>query len=65
VSRSSYTKAFQTRREVGFRLHVSTVHDFAAIDKPPYQVTETGWGEFEVNVKIHFVDGSERPVKMR
>ena len=32
------------------------------ITKPPYEVTETGWGEFEVVIKIHFQDPNERPV---
>jgi len=30
--------------------------------KPPYEVTETGWGEFEVIIKIYFNDPTERPV---
>ena len=30
--------------------------------KPPYEVTETGWGEFEVQIKIYFHDPNERPV---
>lgn len=28
---------------------------YAVIDKPPFEVTETGWGEFEVQIKIFFV----------
>jgi len=30
--------------------------------QPPYEVTETGWGEFEVIIKIYFNDPTERPV---
>lgn len=30
--------------------------------KPPYEVTETGWGEFEIIIKIYFNDPNERPV---
>ena len=30
--------------------------------KPPYEVSETGWGEFEVIIKIYFADPTERPV---
>ena len=33
--------------------------------KPPYEVTETGWGEFEVIIKIYFTDPNERPVSLR
>ena len=32
--------------------------------KPPYEVSETGWGEFEVQIKIHFTDPQERPVTL-
>jgi len=32
--------------------------------KPPYEVTETGWGEFEVIIKIYFNDPTERPVNI-
>ena len=34
------------------------------IDKPPFEIVETGWGEFEISIKIHFVDSSERPVDL-
>merc|ERR1712137_465234 len=32
------------------------------LTKPPYEVTETGWGEFEIVIKIYFHDPNERPV---
>ncbi|VDK49655.1 unnamed protein product [Gongylonema pulchrum] len=32
------------------------------VEKPPYEVTETGWGEFEVQIRIFFVDVNEKPV---
>jgi hypothetical protein len=33
------------------------------IDKPPFQVTETGWGEFDVQIKIIFVpESGEKPL---
>lgn len=34
------------------------------IDPGLLQVSETGWGEFEVQIKIHFQDASERPVNL-
>jgi len=37
---------------------------FSVITKPPYEVTETGWGEFEVVIKIYFNDPNERPVNI-
>lgn len=33
------------------------------IDKPPYKVTETGWGEFAINIRVQFVpEASEKPL---
>jgi YEATS domain-containing protein 4 len=34
---------------------ICALHGLAVIDKPPFEVTETGWGEFEVQIKIFFV----------
>ena len=33
-------------------------------ETPPYEVTETGWGEFEIVIKIWFVDPTEKPVTL-
>jgi len=53
---SSYVK------KVSFKLHESYTTSTRVITKPPYEVTETGWGEFEIVIKIHFQDPNERPV---
>jgi YEATS domain-containing protein 4 len=54
---SSYVKKVQ------FRLHDSYANFNRVVSKPPYEVSETGWGEFEVQVKIHFHDAAaEKPV---
>lgn len=48
-----------------FRLYhgVNTsVLPIAVVTKPPYEITETGWGEFEIIIKIFFIDPNERPV---
>lgn len=38
-------------------------HPFpAAIDKPPFQVTETGWGEFDIGIRLFFVPESGEKV---
>jgi len=29
--------------------------------KPPYEVKETGWGEFDIQIKIYFNDLTEKP----
>ena len=34
----------------------------AEISQPPFEVTETGWGEFEIAIKIFFHDPSQPPV---
>jgi len=31
-------------------------------EEPPYEVSATGWGEFDIGIKIFFVDPSEKPV---
>jgi len=36
----------------------------AVLSSPPFEVTESGWGEFEVNIKIHFKDNIEKPVEI-
>ena len=40
-----------------------SLYCFEVVTKPPYEVTETGWGEFEIIIKIYFHDVNERPVK--
>ncbi|XP_041378155.1 YEATS domain-containing protein 4-like [Gigantopelta aegis] len=49
-------------KKVQFKLHESYPNANRVIVKPPYEVTETGWGEFEVVIKIFFNDPNERPV---
>ncbi|XP_067658767.1 YEATS domain-containing protein 4-like [Haliotis asinina] len=49
-------------KKVHFKLHESYPNQNRVVMKPPYEVTETGWGEFEVVIKIYFNDPNERPV---
>nr|SZF06454.1 YEATS domain-containing protein 4 [Psoroptes ovis] len=49
-------------KKVQFKLHDSYATQIRVCNEPPYEVEETGWGEFEVVIKIYFVDPSERPV---
>ncbi|VDK67806.1 unnamed protein product [Litomosoides sigmodontis] len=49
-------------RKVQFKLHDSYANATRMVEKPPYEVTETGWGEFEVQIRIYFVDVNEKPV---
>ncbi|KAH8334162.1 YEATS domain-containing protein 4 [Drosophila kikkawai] len=63
-----YLKPFQNEdmsiyvKKVHFKLHESYANPNRIVVKPPYEITETGWGEFEVVIKIYFNDQSERPV---
>lgn len=53
---SSYIK------KVHFKLHESYNAPNRILTAPPYEISETGWGEFEVVIKIYFADPNERPV---
>ncbi|KAJ8980766.1 hypothetical protein NQ317_016015 [Molorchus minor] len=55
---SSYVK------KVHFKLHESYANQNRIVVKPPYEISETGWGEFEIVIKIYFHDPNERPVTM-
>ena len=52
-------------RSVEFTLHSTFTQPKRTVEQPPYQVTEVGWGEFEILVKVFFHDSQERPVEMR
>ncbi|XP_071532659.1 YEATS domain-containing protein 4 isoform X3 [Panulirus ornatus] len=49
-------------KKVHFKLHESYANQNRVLTKPPYEITETGWGEFEIVIKIFFHDPNERPV---
>lgn len=51
-------------KKIHFKLHESYANSNRIVTKPPYEVTETGWGEFEIVIKIYFHDPTERPVTM-
>uniref|UniRef100_A0A1I7T514 Protein AF-9 homolog n=1 Tax=Caenorhabditis tropicalis TaxID=1561998 RepID=A0A1I7T514_9PELO len=49
-------------RKVQFKLHESYANQTRILEEPPYEVTETGWGEFEIQIRIYFVDSNEKPI---
>ena len=49
-------------KKVHFKLHETYVNPNRIVSKPPYEITETGWGEFEVVIEIYFNDSNERPI---
>ncbi|KAJ8669972.1 hypothetical protein QAD02_001231 [Eretmocerus hayati] len=55
---SSYVK------KIHFKLHESYNNPNRIVTKPPYELTETGWGEFEIVIKIYFHDPNERAVTL-
>ncbi|XP_077450079.1 YEATS domain-containing protein 4 isoform X3 [Stigmatopora argus] len=55
---SAYVKKIQ------FKLHESYGNPLRVVTKPPYEITETGWGEFEITIKIVFIDPNERSVTL-
>ena len=42
-------------KKVQFKLHETYTNSLRTIEAPPFEVTETGWGEFEVQIKLYFV----------
>jgi len=51
--------------KVVFKLHDSFVNPLRTFDKPPYELSETGWGEFEISINIYFTeDSGEKPVEI-
>ncbi|CCF60267.1 hypothetical protein KAFR_0J02030 [Kazachstania africana CBS 2517] len=43
-------------KKVVFKLHDTYNNPTRIIEAPPFELTETGWGEFDINVKIYFHD---------
>eukprot|EP00793_Prasinoderma_coloniale_P003353 PRCOL_00005988-RA len=40
-------------------------HTKRMIESPPYEVTEMGWGEFEITITVHFhADANEKPLEL-
>lgn len=42
-------------KKVQFKLHETYSNNLRTIEAPPFEVSETGWGEFEVQIKLYFV----------
>ena len=49
-------------KKVVFRLHDTYANSTRIIEAPPFELTETGWGEFDINIKIHFVPEANEKV---
>lgn len=55
-----FKKTWETTSNLQLQLFYFFVS--SVVTKPPYEITETGWGEFEIIIKIFFIDPNERPV---
>ncbi|KAJ1032627.1 hypothetical protein NDA16_000650 [Ustilago loliicola] len=52
-------------KRVQFKLHDTYPQPTRNIDKAPFQCTESGWGEFEIQIKIFFVpEANEKPTTL-
>ena len=52
-------------KKVQVKLHETYNNNHRTIDKPPYVISETGWGEFELQIKIHLNNESgEKPLTL-
>ncbi|CAK5055883.1 unnamed protein product [Meloidogyne enterolobii] len=49
-------------RKVQFRLHESYPNNVRIVEKAPFELSETGWGEFDIQIKLYFTDVNEKPV---
>lgn len=47
--------------KVDFKLHESFAVPVRTCESPPYEVTETGWGEFEALIRVHLIDRTFAP----
>ncbi|KAJ5661750.1 Protein AF-9 [Penicillium maclennaniae] len=49
-------------KKVQFKLHETYAQNVRTIESPPFVVEETGWGEFEIQIKLYFApESNEKP----
>ena len=51
-------------KKVVFQLHPSFPEPVKTVEKWPFEIHQTGWGEFDIGVKLYFVDPSEKPLEV-
>ena len=49
---------------VVFGLHPTLTPPTRVLTSPPFEVTDKGWGEFEVHIQIHFHGSTEKPLEL-
>ena len=50
--------------KVTFTLHASFTNPVREVYKPPYEIQEVGWGEFEILIKLYFNHPDMPPVEL-
>ncbi|KAF3906409.1 hypothetical protein ABW20_dc0105085 [Dactylellina cionopaga] len=52
-------------KRVQFKLHETYTNATRTLDTPPFEVSETGWGEFDIHIKIFFrSESGEKPLQL-
>ncbi|CAG8613352.1 10591_t:CDS:2 [Diversispora eburnea] len=51
-------------KKVTFKLHETYSNPVRVVEQQPFEITETGWGEFELSIKLQFVEPSEKHVTL-
>lgn len=52
-------------KKVTFKLYETYKNPLRTIESPPFEVTETGWGEFDIIIKVFFQpEASEKPLTL-
>lgn len=51
-------------KRVVFQLHPTLQPPTRVVDSPPFEVTEQGWGEFEIQIQIYLHDCAEKPIEV-
>ncbi|CAG8504976.1 14501_t:CDS:2 [Ambispora leptoticha] len=52
-------------KKVVFKLHETYQNPLRTVESPPFEISETGWGEFELTMKLHFIpESGEKPVTL-
>ncbi|OAV97137.1 hypothetical protein PTTG_05754 [Puccinia triticina 1-1 BBBD Race 1] len=53
-------------KKVSFKLHDSYPNPLRVVDKAPFEINETGWGEFIIYIKIHFhAESGEKAIQLQ
>lgn len=49
-------------KKVQFKLHDTYQPPVRTVEEPPFEISETGWGEFEMQIKLYIVsESTEKP----